>query len=242
MPAHERLSSDLRAIHIDMDRHTSFAWLGHGAIIPQVRAIDFLSLMNCLNATDDELKMADNYFTILSNTFVETWFDQGVELGGGQPFTVGSEGDERNMRHIVCSSLTFNSPLEQLHVQARAIQMLESTLTHPDASCLDSKDGAIPYVQKRRQPQPASVHRAPCLGSICLLETSIDLLPDTIKHSTSTLGQMLAHEAANILLLGEDRKAHYLSHPPSYAVDGDPKTAFCSFESRSQVIIVIDDG
>ena len=46
--------------------------------------------------------MADNYFTILSNTFTETWFDQGVELGGGRPFTVGVEGDERNNQHIVC--------------------------------------------------------------------------------------------------------------------------------------------
>lgn len=47
------------------------------------------------------MKMADNYYTILSNRVPEVWFDQGVELGGGQPFTVGVEGDERNDRHVV---------------------------------------------------------------------------------------------------------------------------------------------
>lgn len=57
--------------------------------------------MSYLNASEEELKMADNYFSILSNTFTDIWFDQGVELAGGQPFTVGTEGEERNRRHIV---------------------------------------------------------------------------------------------------------------------------------------------
>lgn len=47
------------------------------------------------------MKMADNYFSILRNHPLETWFDQGIELGGGQAFTVGSEGHERNKKHIV---------------------------------------------------------------------------------------------------------------------------------------------
>ena len=46
--------------------------------------------------------MADNYYTILGNRVPEIWFDHGIELGGGKPFTVGSEGDERNNRHMVC--------------------------------------------------------------------------------------------------------------------------------------------
>ena len=45
--------------------------------------------------------MADNYFSVLRNRPLETWFDQGIELGGGQAFTVGSEGHERNKKHIV---------------------------------------------------------------------------------------------------------------------------------------------
>ena len=47
------------------------------------------------------MKMADNYYTILSNRVPEVWFDQGIELGGGEPFTVGVEGNERNAKHIV---------------------------------------------------------------------------------------------------------------------------------------------
>jgi hypothetical protein len=57
--------------------------------------------MTLLNASAEDLRMADNYFTLLSNTFPEIWFDQGIELGGGQPFTVGEEGNERNRKHIV---------------------------------------------------------------------------------------------------------------------------------------------
>lgn len=63
--------------------------------------------MGELNATEDEMKMADNFYAILSNEYSEIWFDQGVELGGGEAFTVGVEGDERNRRYIVSIS-TFN--------------------------------------------------------------------------------------------------------------------------------------
>ena len=57
--------------------------------------------MGELNATGDEMKMADNFYTILSNGYPEVWFDQGVELGGGEAFTVDVEGEERNRRYIV---------------------------------------------------------------------------------------------------------------------------------------------
>lgn len=57
--------------------------------------------MHVLNMSQDEMNMADNYFTLLHNKFPEVWLDQGIELGGGQPFTTGTEGHERNMLHIV---------------------------------------------------------------------------------------------------------------------------------------------
>jgi hypothetical protein len=47
-------------------------------------------LIDDLKFSDEERKMADNYFTILRNDFTEIWHDQGIELGGGQPFTVGT--------------------------------------------------------------------------------------------------------------------------------------------------------
>ena len=64
----------------------------------------FLSLMDDLKFSDEERKMADNYFTILRNDVTDIWHDQGIELGGGQPFTVGAEGEQRNMFHIVSTS------------------------------------------------------------------------------------------------------------------------------------------
>lgn len=67
----------------------------------------FLSLMDDLNLTGEERKMADNYFTILHNDFTEIWHDQGIELGGGQPFTVGIEGEQRNALHIVSVLASF---------------------------------------------------------------------------------------------------------------------------------------
>jgi hypothetical protein len=94
LPPHERLSSDLR---------TAFSWLGpgHGAMMHHSLASEFLLLLRILNCSEEEVKKADNYHSVLRNRPLETWFDQGIELGGGQAFTVGSEGHERNKRHFV---------------------------------------------------------------------------------------------------------------------------------------------
>ena len=67
----------------------------------------FLSLINDLQFSDEERKMSDNYFTILRNDFTEIWYDQGIELGGGQPFTAGMEGEQRNRVHIVSELHSF---------------------------------------------------------------------------------------------------------------------------------------
>ncbi|KAH8997230.1 hypothetical protein EDB92DRAFT_1393666 [Lactarius akahatsu] len=64
-------------------------------------ASEFLSLLQFWNLSNEEVKMADNYFPVLKNHPPETWFDQGIEFGGGQAFTVGSEGHERNKKHIL---------------------------------------------------------------------------------------------------------------------------------------------
>lgn len=76
-------------------------------MINRQRALGFVSLLHddSLGMTEEQRKMADNYFSILSNEVPEIWFDQGIELGGGQPFTVGHEGNERNRLHIVRLSL-----------------------------------------------------------------------------------------------------------------------------------------
>ena len=74
------------------------------------RVLSFVSLLHddSLGMTKEQIKMADNYFAVLSNEVPEIWFDQEIELGGGQPFTVGHEGNERNRMHIVRFSLKRN--------------------------------------------------------------------------------------------------------------------------------------
>jgi hypothetical protein len=187
--------------------------------------------MKLLNTTDEELQMSDNYFTILSNTYSDVWFDQGVELGGGQPFTVGSEGDERNNRHIVRCSWNLRLCTQRLiRSQIRATQLLESVI-----SSSTNQPNAIgwPYVRRGNlSVNRPSVNRAPCLSSSCLLETSIDLLPDGVEHFALAVDQMLTLEARNMELLTGAQRSHYDNYPPSHAVDGRPGTAFRSPERR----------
>ena len=70
-------------------------------MVRRTQAEDFLSLLDRLDLPNEDHKMADNYFSILGNVLPERWFYVENELGGGQPFTVGEAGDERNDRHIV---------------------------------------------------------------------------------------------------------------------------------------------
>ena len=112
-PADEMLSSHLRTISVEPNIHTTFAWLGYGTIITRKSAMEFLTLLNKLNMTVEEHQMADNYFTILRNEIPERWLEPGIPLGGGLPFTVGTEGEERNNRHVasIChfsAYLTFS--------------------------------------------------------------------------------------------------------------------------------------
>jgi len=220
LPAHERLSSDLRYVsNITHGLHTSFAWLGHGTIIHRSQVVDFLPLMHDLAVSDEEMQMADNYFSVLSNRVPETWFDQGIELGGGQPFTVGVEGDARNNRHIM-----------------RATQYLDSRLTESRHAAVRSSDNMGENV-----PPPSASNRAPCRGRVCILEVAIPLFPDTIIHEVASAQQMLESELRNRERFTDDFIAHYMQHPSSSAVDGDPETAFRSISAgRANESISLD--
>lgn len=102
LPPHEHLSStSLTGYSFDGRIHTRFVWLGHGTMMHRELSKSFLSLIDHMGFSSEERKMADNYFTILRNDFTEIWHDQGVEFDGGQPFTVGTEGEQRNQMHIV---------------------------------------------------------------------------------------------------------------------------------------------
>ena len=78
-------------------------------MLHRTKVVEFISLLRRLRLSNDEMRLADNYFTLLSNTVPEIWFDQDFELGGADPFTVGSVGAERNINHTV--GLVFGSQL-----------------------------------------------------------------------------------------------------------------------------------
>ncbi|KAI0639935.1 hypothetical protein C8Q77DRAFT_1045439 [Trametes polyzona] len=231
LPPHEHLLTSLREVYVKTpeeshlaDIHTSFAWLGHGTMLRRSEAQRFLSLMRYLNAADDEMKMADNFFTILSNRVPEVWFDQGFELGGGQPFTVGSEGDERNKNYTL-----------------RAARYLESLTQCGRASCDDAASSEAvpsqkspPYVTLDRSYSPVRGTHAACRGSACVLETNIRLVPGGVSHAATNASDILTLERRNAELVGESGKQNYIRHPPSNAVDLKADTVFRSFTHATE--------
>ena len=82
-PPNEMLTSQLRTINADDTNSTTFAWLGYGTIVQRSRTVELLSLLEKLNLSQEEQRMADNYFSISSNTIPQRWFAPAVELGGG---------------------------------------------------------------------------------------------------------------------------------------------------------------
>ncbi|KAF8506627.1 hypothetical protein F5888DRAFT_1603010 [Russula emetica] len=225
LPPHERLSSDLRTVYARNSNsalHAAFSWLGHGAIMHHSLASEFLLLLQILNCSKEEVKMADNYFSVLRNHPLETWFDQGIELGGGQAFTVGSEGHERNKKHILKAAYYLDNLLGG-DVSAYQMRTADGKLPFTSLDKLEDSEGS--FVQRRGL--------APCLGRPCVFETNVVLLPAAIRHSCERAQDMLDLEEQNLRILG-DNKVHYLSYPPSLAVDGKPDTAFRSLLSATQ--------
>ncbi|KAI0034001.1 hypothetical protein K488DRAFT_18652, partial [Vararia minispora EC-137] len=222
LPAHERLSSDMRHICDDTGRiHTGFSWLGHGALTHRTLISDFLALIDGLGFTDSERKMADNYFSILRNSPPETWFDQGIELGGGEPFTVGTEGDDRNRRHII-----------------RAAQYLELAVA-------EDRDPPYPFIDRTLSsscsPSYLQQARAACFGRPCVLQTSIALFPFHIQHVRPSAQQMLELEENSRSALGLNEMKFYLDNSPSNAVDRQSSSAFRSTQDgRAGDFIMLD--
>jgi hypothetical protein len=96
-------------------------------------------------------------------------------------------------------------------------------------------DGKVPFtsLDKLEDSEGSFVLRrglAPCLGRPCVFETNVALLPTTIRHSCERAQDIMDLEEQNLRTLGDD-KMHYLSYPPSLAVDGRPDTAFRSLLS-----------
>ncbi|KAL0068580.1 hypothetical protein AAF712_004295 [Marasmius tenuissimus] len=208
-PPDEMLASTLSRITVDHRVHTSFNWLGYGSIIPRSEARGFLEATRALNLTEEEVKMADNYFSVLRNTFPENWFDQNTPLGGGQAFTVGQEGTERNNHHI-----------------RRAGELLDSVVLCEGESCTFPNNVEDPFARSE-PPAETLTSVTPCVGAACVLTTSVQLLNSTPDMRVQSARSMLDNQARNIESLAQEERDFYLKHPPSQAVDGKLETGFC---------------
>ncbi|KAF5352743.1 hypothetical protein D9756_005918 [Leucocoprinus leucothites] len=209
LPSHEMLYSRLSTIEVEPTIRTLFAWLGYGTMTRRSEVQEFMGLLETLNATEDVLRMSDNYFTVLSNRLPELWFDQNYELGGGTPFTVGTVGEERNNLYI----MDAGSILDSLAMQSsQALDKDYPYISLPTPNTLED----------------ISVARAACSGSPCVMETNIELLPAPLEYSVSLASDIIAHVKNQFIAIGTNTIEHYLRCSPSFAVDVDPQTSFCS--------------
>lgn len=215
LPPHEMLYSRLSTIRIDPTVHTLFAWLGYGTIMRRSEAQNFMYLFKALNATEDILKMADNYFTVLSNRLPELWFDQSHELGGGTPFTVGAAGEERNNHHIANAGSILDS--------------LAITMGHSSR-----KDYHYVSLPTSSLYADTLIARAACSDISCVLETNIELLPPTVEDDISSASEIINYIRSRFDVLGTGTIEHYLQCSPSFAVDANSQTSFCSASNAKE--------
>ncbi|KAJ7368112.1 hypothetical protein DFH08DRAFT_830370 [Mycena albidolilacea] len=215
LPPDEVLAGHVLSIESPSTNITfGFSWLGYGALLLRSNAESFLSLLKRIGASEEETKMADNYYSILKNSVPEIWTGHPIPLFGGGDFTVGGEGVARNRKHI-----------------AAATNYLDQIVA------TDAGSDAWPYVSLPSSPVEPQVERSPCLGRSCVLESTLQSLPDafaTAEATRRTAMELFAREAQLSPVLTPQFTSNYVNHALSRAVDADPKTFFRSFQNATE--------
>lgn len=80
--------------------------------------------------------------------------------------------------------------------------------------------------------EDTSVTRAACRSISCVLETNIKILPPTIEDNLSSVSEIINHIRGRFDMLGTAPIEHYLQCSPSFAVDANLQTSFCSANSK----------
>ncbi|KAJ7699896.1 hypothetical protein B0H17DRAFT_1047552 [Mycena rosella] len=197
IPPNEVLSSHLLSINSPSTNITfAFSWLGYGALILRATPI-----------SEEETKMADNYYSILRNRFPEIWTSDPTALFDGGAFTVGEEGVTRNRRHIAAAA------------------------NYLDVIAANQSPGndEWPYVFLASSPPEPRIDRSPCVRRSCVIESTIQSLPDLFTADThKTAGEIFAREEQLSRMLTEQFMANYVNFPLSRAVDADRTSFFRS--------------
>ncbi|KAK7061562.1 rab geranylgeranyltransferase [Favolaschia claudopus] len=209
LPPDEFISGHLLSIQSPL-LDFGFSWLGYGAMILRSNAQSFLALLDTLQASKQEKQMADNYFTILKNEFPEIWTGHPISLFGGGDFTVGEEGVARNRKHIAAAT---------------------SYLDH----IIASGNNSWPYVSLAPSSPGPRLERAPCLERSCVLESTLQFLPDSFHASDvssfNKAADLFTREAHLSSTLIPEFSSNYTEHSLSKAVDANPSTSFRSLKN-----------
>ncbi|KAJ7047551.1 hypothetical protein C8F04DRAFT_1059304 [Mycena alexandri] len=225
LPPDESLSSHLLSVSSPSTNITfGFSWLGYGSLILRSNAESFLSLLKRIGASEEENKMADNYYSILRNSVPEVWTGCPIPLGGGGDFTVGEEGVARNRKHI-----------------AAATNYLDKIVANQFAA--QSASGEWPYVSLTPSDPGPRLERSPCLERTCVLESTIQFLPEAFTTSIyQTAVQIFSREAELATALTPEFISNYANFSLSCAVDADQTTSFRSFRNAVEGDILILDN
>ena len=86
----------------------------------------------------------------------------------------------------------------------------------------------MPYISSSGIVSDSNISRAPCHGTVCVFETSIRLLLHDLTTPISGAAEILEFQRIRSTKLGSGSASHYVSYPPSHAVDGRSETAFRS--------------
>ncbi|KAJ7781432.1 hypothetical protein B0H16DRAFT_1498400, partial [Mycena metata] len=211
LPPDEVLSSHLLSVSSPLTNITfGFSWLGYGSLILRSNAESFLSLLKRIGASEEENKMADNYYSILRNSVPEVWTGHPIPLGGGGDFTVGEEGVARNRKHIAAAA----SYLDEIIANRVVAQ---------------SASDEWPYVSLTPSDPGPRLERSPCLERTCVLESTVQFLPEAFTTNTNTYRtavELFSREAE--LALSQEFISNYTNFSLSRAVDANHTTSFQS--------------
>jgi hypothetical protein len=86
----------------------------------------------------------------------------------------------------------------------------------------------MPYISSSGIVSDSNISHAPCHGTVCVFETSIRLLLHDLTIPVSATVEILESQRSRSTKLGSSSASHYVSFPPSHAVDGRSETAFRS--------------
>ncbi|KAF8581207.1 hypothetical protein K439DRAFT_1354758 [Ramaria rubella] len=215
LPSHDHLETELLDVSVPYPGprtglvYTSFACLGHGTFLLQSQAAAYLSLLHDLKLSEEEMNIADNYFTLLNARSPRIWLTHTIELSDASstaPFTVGVEGTERNWRHIEHAMVYLNTALLR------------------DAGALSTDD------IRPSGPGASRIYTAPCIQDACTISSNITMIPSwcNLPCIWTDDVSMRSLQAKRLAQFGHERASWYIKHPLSNAVDGNVETAFRS--------------